>query len=383
MVKIRKYRPEDLGGMAALFRETVRTVCANDYSEKEREAWASADTSGWDASFRAHDTLVAEEEGILVGFADMAEDGYLDRLYVHKDHQRRGIASALCGALEERCRASVFTVHASKTARPFFEKRGYTVAEERTVVRKEVTLVNYKMEKSNEKSTLAEFAREDLLRAAEERHSVRRYADRAVAEDAASLLSAEAEKCAAEGGICIRLLLGEEKAFGGLMAHYGKFSGVRNYFLLGGKKSADLEEKVGYFGERLVLLAQALGLNTCWVALTFSKKAAKKAAGFAKGEKPVCAIALGYGETQGVPHRGKSPEELCRGENLPEWFLRGVGCAANAPTAMNQQKFSFSLKDDGSVSAERGRGFYTAVDLGIAKYHFELGAGQENFTWSK
>ena len=145
MVKIRKYRPEDLGGMAALFRETVRTVCANDYSEKEREAWASADTSGWDASFRAHDTLVAEEEGILVGFADMDGD-YLDRLYVAFDKQGKGIATALVDELEKGHDA--VTVHASYTALPFFEKRGYVVEKKQTVVRHGVELVNFAMRKN-------------------------------------------------------------------------------------------------------------------------------------------------------------------------------------------------------------------------------------------
>ena len=147
-----------------------------------------------------------------------------------------------------------------------------------------------------------------------------------------------------------------------------------------GKKSRDLDERCGYYGERLVLLAQQLGLNTCWVALTY-----KKISGvfqIASGEKLTVVIALGYGATQGVPHSSKPARSVAKvSGTAPEWFWNGVNAALLAPTAMNQQKFTFSL-EDGKVLAKAGAGFYTKVDLGIVKYHFEAAAGEENFQWA-
>ncbi|MGN1074703.1 MAG: nitroreductase family protein, partial [Eubacteriales bacterium] len=170
------------------------------------------------------------------------------------------------------------------------------------------------------------------------------------------------------------------RAFDSFMAHYGKFSGVTNYIALIGKKGADFEEKCGYYGERLVLKAQTLGLNTCWVAMSYRK--IPSAFELASGERLCVVIALGYGSTQGVPHRSKAVDAVTRTDGpAPEWFRRGAEAALLAPTAMNQQQFRFTLHGD-RVSAAPGRGFYTRVDLGIAKYHFELGAGRENFRWN-
>lgn len=148
-MKIRPYAPEDVQEMADLFYDTVHAVNARDYAPEQLDAWATGevDLDAWDRSFRAHRTLVAEEDGTIVGFADMDDAGYLDRLYVHKDRQGRGVAAALCDALEAASAAPRFTVHASITARPFFEKRGYTVVKEQRVQRRGVTLTNYAMEK--------------------------------------------------------------------------------------------------------------------------------------------------------------------------------------------------------------------------------------------
>lgn len=158
------------------------------------------------------------------------------------------------------------------------------------------------------------------------------------------------------------------------MAHYGKFAGVRNYIALVGKKAPGLDEILGYYGEELVLKAQELGLNTCWVALTHGKS--KAAVG--RGEKEVCLIALGYGVTQGVEHKSRPMQELCTcGEPMPEWFRCGMNAAMLAPTAMNQQKFRFELLPDGTVKAACGSGFYTKLDLGIVKYHFEAVTGKK------
>ena len=170
------------------------------------------------------------------------------------------------------------------------------------------------------------------------------------------------------------------------MLSYGSFSGVRNYFVMVGKKGADLDERVGYYGEQLVLLAQTLGLNTCWVGLSYRK--VPEAYNVGKDEKLACMIALGYGETQGVSHKIKTIEQVSNASDLtPTWFKRGVEAALLAPTAVNQQKFSFEYvgisNNRHQVRAKKGFSMigYTQMDLGIAKYHFEIGAGKENFDW--
>ena len=142
---LRPYRSEDCPALAALFYDTVHTVNARDYTPEQLDAWADGqvDLVAWDASFLAHTALVAEEKGIIVGFADLAEDGYLDRLYVHKDWQGRGVATALCDAL-----SGAKLTHASLTARPFFEHRGWQVVKEQKVERRGVLLTNFVMERT-------------------------------------------------------------------------------------------------------------------------------------------------------------------------------------------------------------------------------------------
>ncbi|MGN0778273.1 MAG: nitroreductase family protein [Aristaeellaceae bacterium] len=211
------------------------------------------------------------------------------------------------------------------------------------------------------------------------RHSVRQYTDKPIAKDAVQALEQEIRRCNQEGGLHIQLVLNEPKAFDGFMAHYGKFSGVRNYIVLIGPKGPDLEEKLGCYGERLVLLAQQLGLNTCWVAMTYSK--VKTAFTVQAGEKLVLVIALGYGQTQGVAHKSKPASEVTKADGpVPDWFQRGVEAALLAPTAMNQQKFLLTL-EDGRIAAKAGLGFYAKVDLGIVRCHVELAAGREHCAW--
>ena len=219
----------------------------------------------------------------------------------------------------------------------------------------------------------------ELWEAMEQRHSVRAYQDRPIAGEVKEELEAWIAQCNREGGLHMQLILDEPRAFSGGMARYGKFSGVRNYIAVVGPKGPGLEEACGYYGEKVVLKAQQLGLNTCWVALTYRK--VKTAFTVAPGEKLCLVIAIGYGKTAGQPHQGKPPEAVMQcPEPVPNWFLHGVQAALLAPTAMNQQKFRFQL--EGSVvRATPGRGFYTKIDLGIAKYHFELGAAPTPFTW--
>lgn len=211
------------------------------------------------------------------------------------------------------------------------------------------------------------------------RHSVRQYTDRPLEADVIAALKKEIDTCNKESGLHIQLVVNEPKAFDGFMAHYGKFSGVTDYIALIGKKSLDLDEKCGYYGERLVLLAQQLGLNTCWVAMTYSK--IKTAFEIGKGEKLCVVIALGYGKTQGTAHKSKPVSDVMTAKApLPKWFQDGMEAALLAPTAMNQQKFKITLNGS-RVSIKAGIGFYAKMDLGIVKYHFEIGAGKSNFEW--
>lgn len=211
----------------------------------------------------------------------------------------------------------------------------------------------------------------DLIKAMQERHSVRSYLDKPIEKELLEQLQKVIDECNREGGLHIQLVVDEPQAFDGFMAHYGKFSGVKNYVALIGKK--DQDEKIGYYGEKIALTAQTLGLNTCWVAMSYKK--VKTAFSLEQGEKVHCVLALGYGATQGVPHKSKSASEVSVGyDAAPESFQKGVQAALLAPTAMNQQKFTISY-ENGQVRIKAGFGFYTHVDLGIVQYHFKLGSG--------
>lgn len=213
----------------------------------------------------------------------------------------------------------------------------------------------------------------EILEIMQQRHSVRQYTDRAIEPEKRAVLDALTQEISQKAGLSIQIVYDDPKCFDSFMAHYGKFTGVRNYIALVGKKNPKLDETLGYYGEELVLKAQELGLNTCWVALTHGKSKAV----VGKGEKEVCLIALGYGMTQGAAHKSKPLSELCAcTEPMPEWFQSDMNAAMLAPTAMNQQKFRFELLPDGNVKATCGSGFYTKLDLGIVKYHFETVTGK-------
>ena len=141
-MELREYRSSDCAELAELFYQTVHNVNVRDYTRTQ------VDLAEWDASFLKHKTIVAVENSTIVGFGDMDCSGYLDRLYVHKDFQRRGIASAICDALEASVPGKKITTHASITAKPFFLRRGYCVVKEQEVVRRGVVLTNFVMEKA-------------------------------------------------------------------------------------------------------------------------------------------------------------------------------------------------------------------------------------------
>ena len=236
-----------------------------------------------------------------------------------------------------------------------------------------------------------------IQEAIQARHSVRAYKDQPLAEDVVKVLEEQITILNRESKLHIQLVLNEPKAFQGTLAKYGKFRGVTNYIVMAGKRADDLDERIGYYGEHLVLLTQTLGLNTCWVGLSYSKVPGTYV--LDEGEKIACYIAIGYGETQGVSHKIKTIEQVSRSavklldspknasDITPSWFKKGVEAALLAPTAVNQQKFSFEYlgMNNGRHQVRAKKGFsligYTRMDLGIAKFHFEIGAGKVNFDW--
>ena len=221
------------------------------------------------------------------------------------------------------------------------------------------------------------------IEAIRQRHSVRRYTDQSIEPEKVAVLREAIGKYNSESGLNIQLVLEEPKAFASKLVTYGKFSGVKNYLVMAAPKGKEWEEKVGYYGEKLVLLAQTLGLNTCWVGLTYKK--IPGAFQLKDGDIVHCEISLGYGADQGVQHPLKPLEKFYEADGeVPDWFKSGLEAALLAPTAVNQQKFKFFLHDVDKVEARPLFSMigYTLIDLGIVKCHFEIGAGKENFTWN-
>ena len=233
-----------------------------------------------------------------------------------------------------------------------------------------------------------------LQEAIKVRHSVRQYKDTAIEAEKIAQLQALIDQSNSEAGLHMQLVTNEPNAFSQGMAKYGKFSGISNYIAMVCKKGEDTT--LGYYGEQVVLLAQTLGLNTCWVGLTFSKQ--PDSYEVRDGEHLVCLVPVGYGANQGVQHpQKKTIADGCEDKRVesqkskveshyPSWFIKGVEAALLAPTAVNQQLFRFVLHDGNKVEAKKsfsltnGMG-YAPVDLGIVKCHFEIGAGKENFEW--
>ena len=217
----------------------------------------------------------------------------------------------------------------------------------------------------------------DIKEAIKSRHSVRYYKDEPISEEARAELEALIDACNAESGLHMQLIVNDPECFNTLLAHYGMFKNVKNYIAIVGPKSmSDLDERGGYFGQKIVIAAQMLGLNTCWVAGTYRRGKCK--ADLEAGEKIVCVIAIGYGENEGTKHRSKPLAKVCdvAEADMPVWFKNGVKAAMMAPTAMNQQKFMISLDGEEPVITA-GAGPMTKIDLGIVKYNFEAASGHK------
>ena len=212
-----------------------------------------------------------------------------------------------------------------------------------------------------------------ILEAIDARHSVRAYQEKPINQETRRRLDEFAEKCNQESGLHFFIRYDDPDGFDSRLAHYGHFRNVRNYIVLAGNQRPGFDFDCGYYGEKIVLFAQQLGLNTCWAALTFNRKKVREL--IPEGETMCMVIALGYGETQGSSRKSKTAGDVTEGECGQEWFAKGVEAALKAPTAINQQKFRFSRDGEKVTLKTDGFGFYTKVDLGIVQYHFEIVSG--------
>ncbi len=217
----------------------------------------------------------------------------------------------------------------------------------------------------------------DIKEAIKERHSVRNYKDIPIDGDVAEKLNNIIRECNEESGLNFQLICNDPECFDTFLAHYGNFKNANNYIAVVGNKSIDkLDEKAGYYGEKIVLEAQMMGLNTCWVAGTYGKGKCK--ASLSDGDKIICVIAIGYGENNGNNHKSKALDKLCSVpvSEMPDWFKEGLEAAMQAPTAVNQQRFVVSL-ENGEPVIKAKMGPMTQIDLGIVKYNFEAASGHK------
>lgn len=217
-----------------------------------------------------------------------------------------------------------------------------------------------------------------IQEAVEKRHMVRQYQDKEIPADLVKLLRARIAGNNEKYGLHLALAVGNSDGIGGMAKLFSK--SVNNYIVLAGANTPELDEKLGYCGADLILYAQTLGLNTWWVGGMFNGKGALKNLG-SKDVRVNGVIAIGYGRTQGVPHKSKTAAQISEyNGDPPQWFTDGVNALLCAPTALNKQPYT--VKGDGKkVSLWAGDGRFSGIDLGIGKYHFEVGAGKENFTW--
>ena len=217
----------------------------------------------------------------------------------------------------------------------------------------------------------------DEYEAAKQRHTVRQYTTEPISQEHVDALQSAIAGINAEGNLNAVLMLNEPKAFATIPLKVIGFSNASNYIAMIGPEDATLNERIGYYGERLVLLAQSLGLRTCW-AMMCSKKYAKDHV--KEGQRFVIGISVGYGANDGKQHKDRPKEEVGYSPDAPEWFNRGIECVMLAPSGVNKQPISFAYEGD-EVTAVYKPTNLTRVDCGIARYHFELGAGKENFRW--
>ncbi|MCD7755654.1 MAG: nitroreductase [Firmicutes bacterium] len=212
------------------------------------------------------------------------------------------------------------------------------------------------------------------------RHTVRKYKDTPLSAEMVQQLNERIRAQNAKYGLNMKLLTQNKEAMPAIFAKTMS-KGVVNYIILAGPNAPGVDEKLGYSSADLMLYAQTLGLNSWWIGGMYSHKNAKKNLTADANAKIIGVVAVGYGEEQGVAHKSKPAAEVSSYDGTtPEWFTSGVAAALLAPTAMNKQGFTIKGKEN-KVIITCENGSFSGADLGIVKYHFELGAGVENFTW--
>lgn len=209
-----------------------------------------------------------------------------------------------------------------------------------------------------------------------ERHSVRNYQDKAIEADKIQAINEMIAQCNEEGKLHIQFLADAGNTFNRLLNKAMGLGSAPSVIACIGPDDETLDERIGYYGEKIVIFAQQLGLNTCWAG-TYNKKNVK--AVINNGERLAIVIAIGYGVNGGRTRKSKSVSDVIVGgvEDKPEWFIEGVKMALLAPTAVNQQKFEIALKGDDFEIIDKG-GILSKIDKGIVKYNFEIGAGRKN-----
>ena len=218
------------------------------------------------------------------------------------------------------------------------------------------------------------------LEAIKARRSIRKYKEGPIPQEQVLLLQEKIRELNEISGLHMQLVLDHPETFRHFLVHYGGFRNAQHYVALVGKANEELEKRCGYFGEQLVLFAQTLGLGTCWIGGTFSKK--KTVFSVDEGEKLCLIISIGVPDEEGHVHKSKPFDAVAEtAGGMPKWFRNGVEAALLAPTAINQQKFRFELEENGQVRIVMGKGPFIHVDEGILQYHFEAGAGKEYVSW--
>ncbi len=217
-----------------------------------------------------------------------------------------------------------------------------------------------------------------------ERHSVREYDGKPLARVEFDALGAVVEECARESGLDIQLVGDNPEAFN-VIARFGLIRGCRTHvaFVVDDAKAGDgaADEAIGYWGQKIVLAAQDMGLNTCWCALCSRKKSR---AVVAPGKKIRLIIAVGHGKTQGFSRKTKSVEALSSVEcaKAPAWFAVAMEAAQLAPTAMNNQNFKITLLSDGkTVRIDAPQSGLNVIDEGIVRCNFEIAANEAGADW--
>ncbi|MDO4742073.1 MAG: nitroreductase family protein [Candidatus Saccharibacteria bacterium] len=239
--------------------------------------------------------------------------------------------------------------------------------------------------KSNQRIQIGDMT---LLEAASKRHTVRKYSKKPLSSDIVKKLNNRVQQNNQKYGLSIKLVINDATAFSPVIKMF-LAKGVKNYFIMAAdlpkgviaeKGEKIIAEKLGYSGADIMLYAQTLGLNTWWVGGVFNRKSTNE---LMNDKVVIAVVAVGYGKTQGKLHKMRPINEVSKynTSNQPKWFINGIKTAMFAPTAFGAQQFRI-IGEQSKVRIEVHDDKFGAEESGIIKYHFELGAGTDNFEWT-